>query len=199
MELIDIKDYVKLDQKIVDWFDKIADFKSQNRPDLERGLLLYYLAKKHKVKRCLDIGTAGGYSAMSMEKAGAIVDTIDIVDERKYKNDRIIFHKGDSTEIVPKLKHKYGLTFIDGDHSYKTVKQDIRNAKNISDIIVCHDYNDENFEGSSKAIDEELAPSHVIIQDRMWYGAPYENGIDKHNRKITYGVVIYEKCTNSGR
>ena len=195
MKYTNIKDIVKLTPKEDNWFDKnliIGGFANPNRPDLERGLLLYYLAKG--VKRCLDIGTAGFFSAKAMAKSGAIVDTIDIQGEQPSKEGlyaNINFIKGDSTEIVPKLKHKYDLTFIDGDHEYETVKQDIENAMKISQVIVCHDYG--NLPGPTQAIDELIKPEEVIICDRMWYGAPYENGIDKSGNKIQYGLVLWKK------
>jgi len=200
VEKINIKDVVKLTKEENDWFDKhliIGGFANPGRPDLERGLLLYYLAKKNKAKRCLDIGTASFFSAKAMAKSGAIVDTIDIegekpTDEGLYKN--INFIKGDSKEIVPNLKHQYDLTFIDGDHEYETVRQDIINSQKISKIVVCHDYG--NLEGPTMAIDEIIQPKEMIICDRMWYGAAYENGIDKNGEKINYGIVVWTEPSN---
>jgi len=191
MKYINIKQIVKLSQAEVDWLEtnvfpaKIADIK---RPDLERGLLLYYLAKKYEAKRCLDIGTAGFFSARCMAYSGAIVDTIDIkAKDQKYDN--INFYEGKSSAIVPVLKEKYDLCFIDGDHGFEGVVTDIRNCKKICKRIVCHDYG--NLPEVTKAIDQELKPDQVILDDRMWYNAPYENGYDKNNRKIDYGLVVW--------
>ena len=198
MRYIKITDYIKnLTQEEIDWFDKnlIKGIKNQNRPDLERGLLLYSICKKIKAKRCLDIGTAGFFSARSMAKYGCEVDTIDIKGEKDPNDgwDNINFIKGDSTEVLDQLNKNsktYDLVFIDGSHDYETVKRDIINAKIVSNLLVCHDYG--NLPEVTRAIDEEILPDAVIIEDRMWYGAPYENGYDKNGNKIDYGLVIYD-------
>ena len=197
MRIININDYVKLTKKEVDWFDKELFFgggiKSQNRPDLERGMLLYYLCKKLKVKRALDIGTAGFFSARAMAKHGCQVDTIDIEGEKDPNDgwDNINFIKTDSKSFLPYAitqEFKYDLIFVDGDHSYEGVKSDLHYAKMLSKVIVAHDYG--NLDDPTRAIDEELADFDLILEDRMWVGAPYENGYDKSGTKIDYGVVV---------
>jgi len=193
MRYIKITDYVKnLTREEIDWFDDFISggFENQQRPDLERGLLLYAIAKKLNAKRCLDIGTAGFFSARAMAK-WCFTDTIDIIGEmpkKPFKN--ITFIKGKSQDIVPKLD-KYDVCFIDGDHFYEGVKQDIQNCKDKCRIIVCHDYGNEKW--VTKAIDEELNNFILILEDRMWFGAPYENGQDKNGNDIDYGVVVYDK------
>ena len=185
--MININDYIKPTKEEIDWFDKnMFEIKSQNRPDLERGMLLYYLCKRYKAKKCLDIGTAGFFSAKSMAYSGARVDTIDIKGESvNYEN--INFIKGDSGDIVPVLG-EYDVCFVDGDHSYMGVKEDLQNCKKRCKIIVAHDYG--NLPEVTRAIDEELPSFEFILEDRMWKGAPYENGVDKHGQKIDYGVAV---------
>lgn len=199
VRVININNYVKLPEKIVDWFDKNMFYgvgiKSGQRPDLERGMLLYYLCKKIKAKKCLDVGTGSFFSARSMAKSGADVDTIDINGEKNPNDgwDNITFYKGDSGKILPNFieeGRQYDIIFIDGDHGYEGVKKDLINAKKLTKLIVAHDYG--NLPEVTRAINEELGDDFdFILEDRMWKGAPYENGIDKNGNTIDYGVVVW--------
>ena len=201
MKIYNINDYIQLTKKEVDWFDKNlipGGLKSQNRPDLERGLLLYYLCKKIKAKKVLDIGTAGFFTARSMAKYGCDVDTIDIKGEKDPKDgwDNINFIKGDSKGILPQMvaeNKRYDIIFVDGGHDYEDVKSDLIYSKQLSRVIVAHDYG--NLAGPTQAISEELVNFDLILEDRMWKGAPYENGFDKNGNKIDYGVAVWGiKC-----
>ena len=66
--------------------------------------------------------------------------------------------KGDSKEIIPILDlTDIDYVFIDGGHSYETVKNDLNNCKAIIDnngIILCDDYNLSYAPGVKEAIDE---------------------------------------------
>lgn len=196
MKYVNVKNFVKLSQEDIDNVEKLTGttWSDIKRPDLERGLVLLSLCREFKAKRCLDIGTAGFFSAKCMALSGAVIDTIDIKGEQPsqegiYKN--INFIKSDSKEIVPKLDYEYDVCFIDGDHSYETVRVDIRNCKKKCKVIVCHDFG--NLADVTRAINEEIDVKEIIIEDRMWYGAPYENGIDKNGNIIDYGLVIWQR------
>jgi len=141
--------------------------------DLSRGIYLWYLIDKHKLKTALEIGTASSFSTAWMVKAGATVTTIDIIDKSdespdflpEYDKSRVKRIIGDSTKVLPKLKQKFDIIFIDGNHDYEFVKQDIINSLKMEPkFIVMHDYNIEA--GVTQAIDEVLGkPSKVIIDD----------------------------------
>lgn len=86
--------------------------------------MLELLIKIGNVKRVLEIGTAIGYSAIRMVKAGAEhIDTIEInADATKVATenilaaeltDKIIVHLGDAKDILPTLDGCYDLIFID--------------------------------------------------------------------------------------
>ena len=82
--------------------------------------------KNKKVDRFLEIGTAVGYSAICFTEFlsdDGIIDTIEREKERveeakiNIKNmnleDKIKIHEGDALEILPELKEKYDVVFID--------------------------------------------------------------------------------------
>ena len=86
--------------------------------------MLELLIKIGNVKRILEIGTAIGYSAIRMAKAGAEhIDTIEINDDAAkvaLRNisaaeltDKIFVHQGDAKEVLPTLDGSYDLIFID--------------------------------------------------------------------------------------
>ncbi len=86
--------------------------------------MLELLIKIGNVKRILEIGTAIGYSAIRMAKAGAEhIDTIEINNDAAkvaLRNimaaeltDKIFVHQGDAKEVLPTLDGSYDLIFID--------------------------------------------------------------------------------------
>lgn len=92
-----------------------------------QGLFLKFLANAIRPGRVLEIGTFTGYSALSFAAGlpeDSAIDTIE-VDPRAAKlaaefigrtpyGGRINIIVGDAREIVPGLRHAYGLVFIDG-------------------------------------------------------------------------------------
>ena len=72
------------------------------------------------------------------------------------KNVEII--KGDSKKILPNMDlSNVDYVFLDGGHSYETVKNDLNNCKiviNNDGIVLCDDYNLSYAPGVKKAIDE---------------------------------------------
>ena len=83
------------------------------------------ILEKENPKRILEIGTAVGYSALCFARytKEAIIDTIEI-DEERYKEavnnlekvgfkDRINLIYGNAVDILPTIKNKYDIVFID--------------------------------------------------------------------------------------
>lgn len=74
----------------------------------------------------------------------------------KFKNN-IELLKGSSNSALKKINLKeVDFVFLDGGHSYETVKNDLNillNSLNKSKIIICDDY-DQKFYGVKKAVDE---------------------------------------------
>ena len=93
-----------------------------------QGRVLSMISKLVKPKTILEIGTYTGYSALclceGMEEGGTL-HTIDIKEElvdfqKKYFNqsvwaNQIIAHLGDALQIIPQLKTRFDLVFIDAD------------------------------------------------------------------------------------
>jgi hypothetical protein len=118
------------------------------RPNYERGILMYYLVAKKKIKSALEIGFGRGYSTLCMAKAmcdhnidGSIVTVDPNFNEEFLKQLRQIFPKEwfakiefvklTSDEYFKKNKEKdFEFIYIDGDHRYESVKNDWENSKN---------------------------------------------------------------------
>lgn len=71
---------------------------------------------------------------------------INNLNEAKFEN-MVNIHQGKSQEVIPYLNNTYDLVFIDADHSYSNVTQDILNSMNlISHGIICgHDYDNDHY------------------------------------------------------
>ena len=95
-----------------------------------QGRLLSMISKLIQPKTILEIGTYTGYSALCLAegmKMNGVLHTIDHNEElveiqKKYfdKSDfkkNIIQHLGNALEIIPKIKEKFDLVFIDADKS----------------------------------------------------------------------------------
>jgi caffeoyl-CoA O-methyltransferase len=95
-----------------------------------QGTFLMLISKMIRPKTILEIGTFTGYSAICMAEGlaeGGHLDTIDsnagLLDMcNKYfreagLQEKIRTHTGDALEILPNLKGKYDLVFIDADKS----------------------------------------------------------------------------------
>ncbi len=75
---------------------------------------------------------------------------------KKY-NKNVSLYKGLSNEILPKIDmSEIDFVFLDGGHSYETVKNDLflilKNIKK-NKVIICDDYDQKNY-GVKKAVDE---------------------------------------------
>lgn len=174
MKFIYLDDYLKsldiiLCQAERDWLDDLQ----RGCADLERYTLIYAFCKYKKCNTYLEIGCADGWGMKAAQEAGAEILGIDI--RSKLKESVII---GKSKDILPTFNRKFDLIFVDGNHDYPYVKDDIRWAMNNGKYVFIHDYNLEK--GVIKAIDELYGKPELVIMD-----------IKKSKKPYNYGIIIY--------
>ena len=86
---------------------------------------------------------------------------------KKFDKNVFIF-KGDSKIVLPKIDlNEIDYVFLDGGHSYDTVKSDLNNCKVVVEnngIVLCDDYDLSYAPGVKKAIDEFIAKEQYDIK-----------------------------------
>lgn len=93
-----------------------------------QGKILEMISCVLSPKKILEIGTFTGYSALCLAKGlqeGGELHTIELRDEdaataqsyfsKSLHSNKIILHVGDAHKIIPDLKHKWDLIFLDAD------------------------------------------------------------------------------------
>ena len=148
-----------------------------------QGKFLKMLCQMQKPKRILEIGTYTGYSAISMAMgttSDCEIHTIDCNDEleeftRKFFKqsgceERIKFHIGEALDIIPKLKEKFDLVFIDADK-----RQYIEYYKTVMPLLKHGGF--------------------ILADDVLWNGKVIED-IDP-NDKQTQGILDFNKYVHN--
>jgi len=181
------------------------------RPNYERGLLIYSLIRKYKIKSYLEIGFGRGYSAfcaaMAMDQAG-IDGSITSIDPNFDKNhlenlskifpkvwfDKMKFVQARSEEALQSLGN-FDMIYIDGDHTYEAVKKDWSLCQNKwNKVVLFDDYhmptkNQKDIE-CAKVIDEIQDDSkELIIMDRRIFFDDRRLS----DEEIDYGQVLFTK------
>lgn len=146
-------------------------------------------------KVCLELGTFCGHTAIAMVLAGAkrvfsvdnhtgdrsLGETRSLKPFLTYINrynawDRIVVLVGQTESIVPELDFmRFDLIFVDADHDYDSVKQDIEMTYpllNPKGLMVFHDYDpDHEFTPDSfgvvSAVDELIKDKNMKVEDRV--------------------------------
>ena len=162
------------------------------KPNLERGLLIYSLIKKYNLDSYLEIGFGRGYSALCAAKAFSELDNdgrvmvIESQPDDKHMQmigqvfppgwtQRIQIAKGMSSDVLPKMKDKYDLIFVDGAHTLDEVRGDFEGTKKLwSSFCLFDDYlmdagTDPGIQVHEALLDVEQPEgvrSELIVMDR---------------------------------
>lgn len=152
-------------------YEKIQGWISDN----EAGRLIGY-ATEAPTKNFLEIGSLYGKSASALAEVGKVT-CVDLFPEEqleKFKENTASLNveilQGDSTKILPTLKEKYGLIFIDGNHTREYFEQDLNNSWNLLEdngIIVIHDYNNDKWQDVKKVVQEFMVKHETPFHNQF--------------------------------
>lgn len=186
------------------------------RPNYERGLLVYSLIKKFKLKSFLEIGFGRGYSAVCAAKAfhdigvdGKVIsidpnfdkDQLEIMSQVFPKEwlEKIDLKKGLSQDLLRTMDGPWDFVYIDGDHRAEAVRTDWDLVKDKwTSFCLFDDYHlptkkEANIECSQiiDTIDEKEfdASKKLVIMDRRVF-------LDDRrftDEQIDYGQVLLQK------
>lgn len=155
---------------------------------------LFDFARERQFKRGLEIGFDQGASALALLRGSpeATLQSIDIypcesglariAQEPKELRDRHMFLQEDSRVSLPKVEAKFDLIYIDGDHLYDAVAQDIANCAKLLEeggvmVVDDADPNHSHF-GVYRAVQEFCVNNPYIF--RMLEGSPSSQAIIWH-------------------
>ena len=124
----------------------------------------------------VELGCHHGISTRLFAHYAKTVHTIDRTSPpwilNEYQN--VIFHRGNFVKILPKITHlhpeKVDLVYIDGNHSYQKVCQDIEMTLPLikdTGYISGHDYHQE-WSGVIKAVKDKLKVEPEVFPDTSW-------------------------------
>jgi len=144
-------------------------------------------------RRCLEVGSAFGWSAIAMSLAGAeSVTAVDlhephvtneqhdtlpemVTNLRAYGAKGVRILQRHSHDMLPELAShshtRFGLVFIDGDHEEKAVREDAYWAHLLlthDGVLACHDYGNDNTPGVKAALDALFPDGPTRVARSLW-------------------------------
>lgn len=135
----------------------------------------------------LEVGSAYGYSAIVMAKAGANVTAVDphageLAGSLPQMTgnlaaygvaDRVNVIVAPSQQALPTLEFGiFGLVFIDGDHREETVVHDVTWARKLlrpGGVLLCHDWDEGTCPGVRAALERLLGPPPELVDTLAIY------------------------------
>jgi MMP 1-O-methyltransferase len=165
---------------------------------------LYSLIRLHRPEIAVEIGTYKGNAAIAIAQAlkdnnKGRLHTIDPFDQeivrtavRKSGLDcQVKYHNGYSQDVIPGLElPRIDFAFIDGDHSYESVKRDVELISDLvpaGGVVVFHDVSidlHQGFDGPKKMTEELAASGDWVVSIY-----PTEVGVSGDGR-----VVLSSTC-----
>jgi len=136
-------------------------------------------------RRCLEVGSGYGYTAIVMALAGAVdVATIDHHDALPTLGvmqanllaygvtDQVRVLVGDSAVVLPRLAaERFGLIFIDGDHLADSVRSDVGLSLPLLEpggILAVHDYGEDCVRDVQLVLDELFPGGPDEVTVTLW-------------------------------
>lgn len=146
------------------------------------GKIYYYLTNLFVNKNILEIGSYQGLSLSYIENTKNNIYAIEpnkihfeILKkniDKFFKNKKITLFNEFSMDICKKIPDEFfNLIFIDADHSYKSVSDDIifwtKKLKKYS-ILAGHDY-DNFWVGVRDSVNDIIKKENILLVQRVWY------------------------------
>ena len=144
--------------------------------------LEWLMNRAKSMNSVVEIGCFAGRSTYGLRSVCPVIYTVDNFSEGQNENTFGQFEKNvleefpdvhllkmDSVDAAKKFKEKsVDMVFIDGNHQYGSIKQDIEIWLPISRKLICgHDYN-KSYKDVVRAVDETFGNKIKIIEN-MWY------------------------------
>lgn len=133
----------------------------------------------------LEIGSAYGYSAIAMALHGARVTAIDphiwLQSKSTMEQNLLAYGVNEKVKIIDQWSHdvlplmkdeKFGLIWIDGDHSETAVTRDLTLSKPLlraGGVIACHDYGEDTCPEVKVTLDKIMGPPHQLTDTLAVY------------------------------
>lgn len=143
------------------------------------------LAELAAGKMVLEIGSYCGRSTICLAQKARAVYAVDPFDgratpvpadtlptfrrnlQRYGVDDRVTPIRGTSAEVLPDRAPVFDVVFVDGNHAYEAVREDIRLARTVlrpGGLLVFHDYASACDPGVKQAVDEMLAAGGDVLR-----------------------------------
>ncbi|HJX02187.1 MAG TPA: class I SAM-dependent methyltransferase [Candidatus Humimicrobiaceae bacterium] len=181
----EIKDLIA-EKKLLRRLQKEAALKKIPIIDITAGRLLELVCILVRPKNILEIGCGTGFSTYFLVKnlKGGSYTGIDLNKERagaakkflvnKFPQEKIRFLNGNALKIIPDLKSKFDLVFIDA-------------AKYEYPLYI-------------KAIEDKIKPGAIIIADNIFYGGKiFKKEISRHDSQSINGIKEYINYISNSR